>query len=111
MLGITEIDGHGTRFRWSGARAYLDLPCSARTISIPVRSVSTAPQQVEILVNGRMIDRVGLADHAWRDLRYPLPRSPWYMHSHCVELRVDPTWQPPGDTRQLGIMVGKYSWQ
>jgi hypothetical protein len=109
VLGITELDSRGTRFRWSGARAYLDLPCSAKSIVVPVRSASNVPQNVEILVNGRMIDRVALVDHNWRDLKYPLPKSPWYVRSHCVELRVDPTWQPPGDTRQLGVMVGMYS--
>jgi hypothetical protein len=111
VLGITEIDSRGTRFRWSGARAFLDLPCSAHAISVPVRSLSDVPQQVEVIVNGRMIDRVTLADHAWRDLKYPLPRSPWFMRSHCVELHVDPLWQPPGDPRRLGVMVGPYSWQ
>jgi O-antigen ligase len=109
VLGITELDSRGTRFRWSGARAYLDLPCSAKSITVPVRSLSNVPQNVEILVNGRMIDRVALVDHNWRELKYPLPRSPWYMRSNCVELRVDPTWHPPGDTRQLGVMVGMYS--
>jgi hypothetical protein len=111
VLGITEIDSHGTRFRWSGARAFLDLPCSAKTMTVPVRSVANVPQFVEILVNGRMIDRVALSDHNWRDLRYPLPRSPWYAHSHCVELRVDPLWSPPGESRELGVMVGRYSAQ
>jgi O-antigen ligase len=111
VLGITEIDAHGSRFRWSGARAFLDLPCSARTISVPVRSLSDVPQHVEIRVNGRMIDRVALADHGWRELRYSLPRSPWFVRSHCVELLVDPLWQPPGDARRLGVMVGPYSWQ
>jgi len=111
VLGITELDAHGNRFRWSGARAFLDLPCAARTMTVPVRSLSGVPQHVEILVNGRMIDRVALTDHGWRDLRYTLPRSPWYTRAHCVELRVDPTWQPPGESRQLGVMVGRYSWQ
>ncbi len=111
VLGITELDSHGARFRWSGARAYLDLPCSAKSITVPVRSLSNVPQHVEILINGRMIDRVALVDHNWRDLKYPLPRSPWYVRSHCVELRVDPTWQPPGESRQLGVMVGTYSAQ
>ena len=109
VLGITELDSRGTRFRWSGARAYLDLPCSAKSITVPVRSLSNVPQNVEILVNDRMIDRVALVDHNWRELKYPLPKSPWYLRSHCVELRVDPLWQAPGDTRQLGVMVGMYS--
>ena len=86
-----------------------DRAWKAKSITVPVRSLSNVPQNVEILVNGRMIDRVALVDHNWRDLKYPLPRSPWYVRSHCVELRVDPLWQAPGDTRQLGVMVGTYS--
>jgi hypothetical protein len=111
LLGITELDGSGTRFKWSGTRAFLYLPSSARVLSLPLRTLAPMPQTVEIQFQGRTIDRVTLADHAWHAYRYPLPAAPWYMRSHRLELIITPTWQPQGDPRQLGVMVGQYSWQ
>jgi O-Antigen ligase len=109
-LGMTEIDRQGIRFRWSGARATLAGPADATWLVLPLRSTAPEPQRVEIRLDGAFVDSVRLEDHAWRTLRYPLPRASWWARRRIVELRIQPTWRAPNDGRDLGVMVGSYFW-
>ncbi len=46
----------------------------------------------------------------WVTLDYRLPPRPdgrW----HAIRLQVSPTWRPPGDGRELGVVIGEWGYQ
>ena len=74
-------------------------------LEIPNRSVAPFAQTVSIKLNGEEIDRLTLADHGWRPLRYQLPPRVRESAYYKVELEVGPVWRPPNDGRELGVML------
>jgi hypothetical protein len=102
-----QRDGDGAFYQWSGASAFLTVPLQATRFSAEIRSTAPFPQTVELRFDDRVVDRVVLREPIWRPIRYGgrvwiLPRR--------IELRVWPTWQPPGDGRRLGVMVRQIDW-
>jgi hypothetical protein len=107
-----ERSSRGFTFRWSGPRGYLHIPSGARGVELTVRSVSPTPQTVDVEIHGSIVERVVLGNHEWRTLRYPI-RAPAKSTSSAVDwvvLRVDPTWRPPRDGRNLGVMTRDLKW-
>jgi O-antigen ligase len=105
-----EMAGDGTSYRWTAARATIHVPREATTLVLPLRSLAPTPQTVTVLRDGRMVDRVSLTDHAWHELRYVLPVDRSDERYYRFDLDVHPTWRPPSDPRDLGVMLGAYRW-
>jgi O-antigen ligase len=109
-LYAAETAADGSTFHWSAAKATLFVPEGATQVDLTLRSVAPMSQAVDIIVDGQAVDRVPLDDHAWRDLRYLLPRHVARGRFHRIELRVEPTWRAPADGRTLGVMLKGYRW-
>lgn len=110
-LGPEETGPQGEPFQWmEGPRALFYIPAEARVLTLPLRSLAPFPQQVSVRFDGKLGDRLLIDDHAWRRLRYVLPRTEPSRRYRRVEIVVDPIWQPEGDGRHLGVAVGAYSF-
>jgi hypothetical protein len=77
---------------------------------MPIRSLAPMPQTVTVSRDGRIVDRVSLTDHVWHELRYVLPADRSDERYVRFDLEVAPTWRPPNDPRELGVMLGTYRW-
>jgi len=105
-FGLHDVEGpDGQRFRWTAGHATYYRPSSDQQLTLRVRSVAPFPQTVSIKLDGAEIDRLTLADHAWRPLRYQLPPRLRASAYYKVELEVGPVWRPPNDGRELGVML------
>jgi O-antigen ligase len=105
-FGLHDVEGASDqRFRWTSGHATYYRPSSDQQLTLRVRSVAPFPQTVSIKLNGAEIDRLTLADHAWRPLRYQLPPRVRESAYYKVELEVGPVWRPPDDGRELGVML------
>jgi O-antigen ligase len=106
----TEPDG--TPSRWSGPRARFFVDGRARFIEIPLSGVAPSGfrQQVEVKVDGRVVNEVSVG-REWQRLRTLLPQDP-SMKPRRIDLAISPSWVPaeliPGnqDRRRLGVKVG-----
>ncbi len=101
-----ERDVANQSFRWTRGHAAFHIPADSRVISLPVRSVAPFAQHLTVLLDGAVADRIVLADHDWHVTRYRLPSRQAGPRFYRVELQVEPTWVPPRDPRELGVMVG-----
>ena len=107
------VEADGTRFRSTGPRATLFVDPRAQLVEIPVRSEAPAAlkQQVEVLVDGRLANRLAVG-HEWQRLRTLLPAT-HAKGPRRIDLVVSPSWMPaeviPGneDRRVLGVKVGE----
>ena len=104
----------GARYRWTSDRATMFLGPEATWIELPIRAPlvdTTGPMHVEVLVDGRLANRIDLEHSDWRPIRLELPPST--QRYRVLELQVSPSWFPaellPGSTdpRELGVMVGE----
>jgi O-antigen ligase len=105
-----QIGLRGETYRWSTGDAVLYVPAAARRVSIPVRNLSPHEQRLDVAVDDRPADRRRLAPGPWVTLEYRLPPRPdgrW----HTIRLQVSPTWRPPGDGRELGVVIGQWGYQ
>jgi O-antigen ligase len=111
-VGVYDVETwpDGQSFRWSTGHVTFYVPADAKVFSLPVRSLAPFPQNVSVSLDGVAVDDVRLADNGWRTLRYMLPARGQHPRYKRFELVVAPTWQPPNDGRQLGVMVGDYRW-
>jgi O-antigen ligase len=106
-------DPDGTSFRWSGPQVTILVNADASSIAIPLRSAlpSGELQEVEIRVDGRLVNRVTVGPH-WRQLRTVL-RAHSSSGPRRIDLLIFPSWIPaeviPGsdDRRVLGVKVGE----
>jgi O-antigen ligase len=111
--GGTEPDG--TVFRWSGPTARIFVDGRAKLVEIPFRSAlpSGALQEVEVLVDGRLANRISVGPE-WRQLRTVLPANS-HSRTRRIDLVVSPSWVPAEvihdsqDRRVLGVKVGTIS--
>jgi O-antigen ligase len=102
----------GTLSRWSGPRARFYVDGRTRYIEIPLNGVEPSGQRqhVEIMVDGRLVNRVTVGSE-WQRVRTLMPdeSSPGPRR---IDLVVSPSWIPaeviPGnqDRRELGVKVG-----
>ena len=112
--GLHGLEDNGVdRFRWTSGHATLFIDADAGTIELPLRAPlidTTGPMQVEILLDGRLANRLELTRTDWRQVRMVIPPSD--RRYRTLELLVEPTWVPaellPGseDRRELGVMLG-----
>jgi O-antigen ligase len=106
------VDRDGTRCRLSGAQATFYVDGRAGLIEIPLKGTlpSGALQQVEILVDGRLANRLAVGAE-WQRLRTILPAES-RAGSRRIDLVVSPSWVPAEvtasqDRRTLGVKVGE----
>jgi O-antigen ligase len=104
------LDEDGTWNRWSGPRARFFVDGRARVIELALAGASPdgAPQQVEILIDGRLANRLSVGVD-WQRLRIGLPEGDG-PRVRQVDLRVSPTWVPADvvhndDRRELGVKL------
>jgi O-antigen ligase len=102
-----QLDPDDGFFQWSGASAFLTVPRQATRFAAEIRSRAPFPQTVELRFDGRVIDRIVLREPMWRSIRYG--GRVWELPQR-IELKVSPTWQPPGEARPLGVMVRRIDW-
>ena len=109
------MEADGTASRWIGPRATIFVDGRASVIEIPLigEAPSSAPQQVELRIDGRLANRISVG-REWQRLRTLLPPEP-SAGPRRIDLAVSPTWVPaevfPGsqDRRVLGVKVGRIS--
>lgn len=93
-IGRWETAADGTRFRWMGGHASLFVPSGARTAEIPLRTTFDGPGDwpvvVSIALDDRPVERVILADGAWRYAVVRLP-PPGGRRVRRIDIRVDRT--------------------
>ena len=93
----------GTLARWTGPQATFYVKGHTRLIEIPMSGVvpNGTSQQVEVRVDGRLVDRL-IVGFEWRRARVRIPglRSP---DPRRVDLTISPTW----GRRNLGVKVGE----
>lgn len=104
-----EIAPDGEPFRWTQARSTIYVPAGTAAVEFSLRSVAPVAQSVRILVNGTPADDLSLHDHAWRRVRYILPKDA-NGRFHRIVLEVSPVWRPDGENRDLGVMVRGIDW-
>lgn len=102
-----EVGADGRAYHWSTERAAFYVPSNAGAFTVPLRSLAPFPQRVRVLLDGVLVDRVALTDHAWRVLRYQLPARRSAPPFYRVEIVVDPVWRPSWDSRTLGVMIDR----
>jgi hypothetical protein len=88
----------------------IDFPATAQVVSFDLRSIAPFPQTVQIWHDGRVIDQRSTRGDEWFSLRYAPLRSVAGKRFRRFEIRVEPTWTPPGDPRELGVMVSNVTW-
>jgi hypothetical protein len=93
-------------FRWTRDHAVFHTSAADASLSMDVRTLAPFTQAVEIQLDGVTVDRLSLNDHAWHRVTYRLPQRATETHGyHRVDLIVSPTWHPPTDDRDLGVML------
>ena len=104
-------------FRWTKRVASQELKIEGQTLYIPLisfhPSIAKEPLKVQIYLNGRMIDQVVIKDNLPHIFNYPL--FPTSNKSIVISYVTDKTWNPMKikvrkDWRNLGVAVGKVSW-
>ncbi|MDQ3489247.1 MAG: O-antigen ligase family protein [Acidobacteriota bacterium] len=107
-------DPDGTRSRWSRPEFTLFVDGRALLVEIPLSGIalrSNALRQVEIRVDGRLVNRVPVGAE-WQRVRTPLPGGP-RTESWRLDFVVSPSWIPAeeiegsDDRRVLGVKVGE----
>lgn len=103
-----QIGDGGETFRWSSAYAVIYLPSDIRSVTLPVHNMTPNTETVRIYLNGRLADERILPHGPRTDLTYQVPPHLRNGRWLRLTLEVEPTWLPPGDSRQLGILVGEW---
>ena len=106
-----EFDADGRGFNWTGDRAVLHVPASASAVAFELRSLAPMPQTVTLLVDDSVADTLVLRDHEWHVLRYLVPHRRGTGRFGRLEMRVTPAWRPPGDGRELGVILRGFRWE
>ena len=91
-----------TRFRWSTEWSAWPVPAGATTYSLQVRLLAPFAQQLEVDGCRGARTHIALRDHAWHTVDGRLEGCAAGGH---LQLRVSPSWRPPGDGRLLGVMT------
>jgi O-antigen ligase len=99
-----RIDSEVDRFRYAAADATIFAPSGAGSIQLPLRRPpGAAPAEVEIRMDGRLVNRVVVSPDAWRTLHMIIPPAP----SGYRRLDVRVVTAPRGDGSLEHLMIGK----
>ncbi len=104
-LHALETGSDGAPYRWTTGRVLFYVPSERASLTFEVRSLAPFAQTMAVRLNGADVDRIALTDHAWHRVSYVMPRHDRLARYHRVELFIDPTFTPPGDGRELGVML------
>ena len=120
VLGVHpfETSPAGIRYRWmSSARAEIQVSPATREVTLRFRHEAGAfrePAHVEIRSDGRVAERLVLADTEWHVVRIAVVpfKSPPLAGMHRIAITIPHPWIPstviPGSTdgRVLGVQIG-----
>ena len=95
---------------WTGGRATIDLPATARGATIVVRFAAPVPQTIDVSLDGRPVERVSGVAGQRLQLRYLIPRVVSRTTFRSLDLVVSPTWAPDGTRQELGVIVESVHW-
>ena len=95
---------------WVGARANIDVPRSARGVTVHLRFAAPAPQTVAVSLDGRAVENVQGQPGQVLELRYMLPHAGPKAKFRRLGLAVSPTWTPPGSGAELGLVIESVEW-
>ena len=107
-LSPPEVDADGHYFQWTGEHTLITVPHRAAHFIAELRSVAPFTQTVELRFDGRLIDRLTLHDHAWRIVRYVMPRGR-SQDPRRLELVVSPP-RETGTASLRGVMIRRIDW-
>lgn len=91
-LGEWQTAADGSRFRWARGHASFFIPSHSRVVEIPLRTSFDKPDDspivASITLDDRLVDRVVLADAAWRFsvVRLPAPKG---RRVRRIDVRLD----------------------
>jgi hypothetical protein len=105
----TQRSRSGITYRWTAPIAFFHAPTDARAVEMKIRSIAPMPQTVTFLAGDRVLDKVTLSDQSWITFKQTLP-SEGKPATKWVELRVDPSWTPRGESRTLGVQTRDVTW-
>jgi hypothetical protein len=95
---------------WTGRRASIDLPPTARAVTVMVRFAAPLPQSIDVELDGRFVERVSGSAGQSLQLRYVVPRDRARTRWRRLDLTVSPTWTPPGVDAELGVLIPHVQW-
>jgi hypothetical protein len=106
-------DESGRRLRLIGERVEFYAPRDAHAMVLEIRSTAPLPQTmtVTVFVNGNVVGRIHLDDHAWRSVEYAIPVSPGSRLAR-IDLLVDPAARlRPAAERERGVVARDVQWR
>jgi O-antigen ligase len=103
-----QVGENGEIYRWSSGYAVIYLPSNIRSITLPVHNMTPNTETLRIYLDGRLADERTLPHGPRTELTYEVPPNLRHGRWLRLTLEVEPTWQPPGDPRVLGILVGEW---
>jgi hypothetical protein len=103
-LHAPERARDGTMFRWTTGRGVFHLPPSTSVLTLRLRALAPFRQTIRVFVRNAQVAEISPPNAAWVSTRIVLPK-PRAGEYHRIEVQVSPTWTPPNDGRQLGVML------
>jgi hypothetical protein len=97
VSGVYDLEG---KWRWMAGEAVILLKAPAEPEALHVSFyIAEGPRKVTLALDGREL-ATGSFNHGTSTLRAPQP-----VTGSTVTIKVDKTFQPPGDQRHLGIIL------
>jgi O-antigen ligase len=103
-LHAPERARDGSMFRWTSGRGVFHVPPSTSVVTLRLRALAPFRQTIRVFVRDAQVAELTPPDGAWVSTRLVLPKPRGHEY-HRIELRVSPTWTPPNDGRELGVML------
>lgn len=104
-----ETDETGRRFRWTRKTARLTVPTARHEIRIETRAshpdLGTRLLVVWFTIDGKLAGRREITSPGWQWVRLAVPAGA--ADPAELVIRVERTWRPPNEDRDLGISVGR----
>lgn len=98
----------GEVYRWTSGYAVIYLPHDVGSVTLPVRNVTPHVVTLRVYLDGRLAEARVLTHGPLVELHYDVPSNLRRGRWRRLTLEVTPTWQPPGDPRVLGVLIGEW---
>lgn len=102
-LSVWQREIDGVRYRRAGVTSSVFLPGYARSVSIPLRAIGSAPLHVRLTLDGHPADIVTVPADRWFNLRFQIPGT--RVVTTYRRLDLDVVEQNAGSADEL--MIGK----
>jgi O-antigen ligase len=112
VSGVLEDEPlpEGVLGEWTGERVTVDVPFAARGVRVWVRFAAPFPQDVDVTLDGRQVERVTGAPGHVLELQYLVPRSSTRANYRRLGLSVSPAWTREGSRKNLGLILQSAEW-